>query len=166
MRSLRLPPCLHFQSIKLCSCSPSRAVTVAEDFIKWAEEEEKKAFQPISPECYCILIRNLTEANRLPQATGLVQALAHDHNATPIPNLCRSFTQICWDLGSKPALFGLLIESLTRVGRIQEEGSHGFGLMIKYGMTPTSLGSWNDLLHALDRLHCTALVWNLFTHIH
>ena len=35
--------------------------------------------------------------------------------------------------------------------------------MIKYGMAPTSLGSWNDLLHALDRLNCTALVWNLFT---
>lgn len=165
MRSLRLPPCVHLQLRKLCSCSPSRAMTVDEDFIKWAEEEGKKAFQPISPECYCILIRNLIEANRLPQATGFVQALAYDHNRSPVPDLCRSFAQSCRDLGSKRALFGLLIESLTRVGRIQEEGSHGFGLMVKFGMIPTSLRSWNDLLYALDRLHCTALVWHLFTHM-
>ena len=138
MRSL---PCLYFQSRRLCSCSPSRAVKVAEDFLKWAEGEEKKAFWPISPHFYCILIRNLTEANRLPQATGLVQALAYDNSATPIPDLCRSFVQGCGDLDSKPALFGLLIESLMIFGRIQGEESHGFGLMIKYGMAPTSLGS-------------------------
>ena len=123
----------------------------------------EKAFWPISPHFYCILIRNLIEENRLLQETGLVQALAYDHSATPIPDLCRSFVQGCRDLDSKPTLIGLLIEWLTRVGRIQGEESHGFGLMIKYGMAPTSLGSWNDLLHALDRLNCTALVWNLFT---
>jgi len=123
---------------------------------------EEKVFPP---ECCCTLIRNLTEANRIPQATGLVQALAYDHNATPIPDLCSSLANKCRDLGLKPALFGLMIESLTRVGRIEEEGSQAFGLMIKYGMTPTNLVSWNELLHTLDRLHCTALVWNLFTHM-
>ena len=66
---------------------------VAEDFLKWEEGEEKKDFWPISPHFYCILIRNLTEANRLLQTTGLMKALAYDHSATPILDLCRSFVQ-------------------------------------------------------------------------